>query len=94
MGLTNLLSEIKEQVPRPLTIHIDNQAAIKLGETSIFAKGLRHVNLSYAFINDEVKKGAVKMEFVPSVEQLADILTKPLKRDQHRLLTAQLLKQL
>ncbi len=94
MGLTNLLTEIKERVPRPLTVHIDNQAAIKLGETSIFVIGLRHVNLSYAFINDEVKKGAVKMEFVPSAEQLADILTKPLKRDQHRLMTSQLLQQL
>ncbi len=67
---------------------------IKLGETSIFDKGLRHVNLSYAFIHDEVNNGAVKMEFVPSGEQLAGILTKPLKRDQHRLMTAQLLQQL
>ena len=93
MGLSNLLKELKEPVPRPMTIHIDNQAAIALGETSIFTKGLRHVNLSYAFINDEVKKGEVKMKFVPSAEQLADFLTKPLKRIDHQRLTAQLLQQ-
>ena len=77
-----------------MTLHIDNQSAIALGETSIFTKGLRHVNLGYAFINDEVEQGAVKMKFVPSAEQLADFLTKPLKRGEHQRVTAQLMEQL
>ena len=94
MGLTNLLYEIKEPVPRPLIVKIDNQAAIRLGETSIFTKGLRHVNLSYSFINDEIQKGVVKMQYVPSADQLADILTKPLKRDLHQQMTAKLLQEI
>ena len=80
LALGNFLSEIGEEAPRPLRLMVDNRAVITLANTSIFAKGLRHVDLSYHHINDEVKKGRVAVEFVGSKDQLADMLTKPLER--------------
>ena len=79
LGLRNIFTEIKEEVPTPLIIHVDNQAAIVLAET----KGLRHVDLSYSFVNDEVANGTVAVKFVPSKDQLADIFTKALGRVEH-----------
>jgi hypothetical protein len=38
----------------------------------------KHIEIRYHFIRDRVLKGAVKLQYIPTDEQLADILTKPL----------------
>ena len=81
-------------MPPPFTVKVDNQSAITLAEASIFAKGLRHVNMNLSFINDEVKKGNIALEFVVSKDQLADIFTKPLKKVAHQRAVRLLLTEL
>ena len=50
-------------------IYCDNQSCIKLTENSVFHK-----------VRDMVQRGAVKLQYVPTEEQVADVLTKPLSR--------------
>ena len=38
----------------------------------------KHIEIRYHFIRDRVLKGAVKLQYIPTYEQLADIFTKPL----------------
>jgi hypothetical protein len=38
----------------------------------------KHIEIRYHFIRDRVLKGAVKLQYIPTDVQLADILTKPL----------------
>jgi hypothetical protein len=42
---------------------------------------MKHLDLKYFWLRDEVaRKKAIKVEYVPTGDQLADILTKPLGR--------------
>ena len=91
LALRNLFSEIKEEIPKTIPLNVDNTAAIALAETSIHSKGLRHIDLCYAFINDEVEKGSVKVKYVSTKDQLADIFTKALDRVEHQRLVKLLL---
>ncbi len=98
MALVTSLGEMGESIsgplhisPRPLDICVDNQAAITLAETNVFSKGLRHVNLNMAFINDVVKKKIISLTFVPSKDQKADIFTKALKTVEFRRAADQLM---
>ena len=38
-----------------------------------------HINIRYFFVKDRVEQGDVKIEYKPTGEMIADILTKPLQ---------------
>ena len=46
----------------------------------IFHDKSKHIEIKYHFIQDMVQKGALKLKYVPTEEQVADVLTKPLAR--------------
>ena len=48
--------------------------------------------LRYHFVKDYVQKGMVKLKYVPSEKNLADIFTKPMKKIAFKRLRDRLLK--
>ena len=47
-------------------------------ENLVFHDNSKHIEIKYHFIWDMVWKRAVKLKYVPTEEQVADVLTKPL----------------
>lgn len=88
--LCGLLKEIglKSSVP---IVYGDNQSAQALSKNGIKSERTKHVAIKYAFIYDEVTKGRVQLQWVPTKDQLADTLTKALGAPQHRTLVDQLM---
>eukprot|EP00253_Pinus_taeda_P028781 PITA_28781 len=68
---------------RPSVIYCDNQSCIKLTENPVVHDRSKHIGIRYHFIRDYVQKGAVKLEYISTDEQVADILTKDLPRGKH-----------
>ena len=64
-------------------IYCDNQSCLKLTENPVFHDRSKHIEIWYHFIRDHVQKGEVKVEYVLTGEQVADILTKSLPRGKH-----------
>ena len=52
----------------------------------------RHINVRYFFTKDQVESGELVIEYLPTEEMLADLLTKPLQGALFRRLRNQLLK--
>ena len=61
-------------------MYVDNQGAIALAKNPVQHQRCKHVDIKYHFIRDEVKKGTISLNYVPSQENVADIFTKPLPR--------------
>ena len=61
-------------------IYCDNQSCIKLFENPVFHDKSKHIDIKYQYIRDMVEKGDVKLQYVSTDEQVADVLTKPLSR--------------
>ena len=40
----------------------------------------KHIEIKYHYIMDMVQRGAMKLHYVATKEQIADVLTKPLAR--------------
>jgi hypothetical protein len=76
--LRKLLMGLFDQVLDTTMIHCDNQSCIKLSENPVFHDRSKHIEIRYHFIRDCMQKGSVKLQYVPTGEQIADILTKPL----------------
>ena len=45
-----------------------------------FSKRTKHIDIWHHFIRDHLKKGDISLEWVPTEDMTADILTKPLDR--------------
>lgn len=80
--LRRLITEItKQEIVKP-KLFIDNESAIKLLKNPEFHKRSKHIDVKYHFARDNVKKGLLELEHVPTKEQQADIFTKPLLKEQ------------
>jgi len=89
--LNDLLSEIGLNVSSAPTIFGDNQSTQALSKNGIKSERTKHVAIKYAYIHDEVSHERVKLQWIPTTEQLADILTKSLSRPLHEALCDQLM---
>jgi len=78
--LRKLLADILDRELETTMIHCDNQRCIKLSENPVFHDRSKHVEIKYHYIRDIVQRGAVKLQYIRTDEQIADILTKPLSR--------------
>eukprot|EP00253_Pinus_taeda_P024512 PITA_24512 len=81
--LRKMLFGLFSQPLRPSVIYCDNQNCIKLTENPVFHDRSKHIGIKYHFIRDYVQKGAVKLEYISTDEQVAYILTKALPRGKH-----------
>ena len=61
---------------------VANQLAIQLAKHPTFHPRTKHIPLHYHKIMDSVEKGLVNIEYVPTHQQLANIMTKPLSKDK------------
>ena len=76
--LRELLSGLFQERLETTIIHCDTQSCLKLTENPIFHDRSKHIELKYHFIRDMVQRGAIKLQYIHTDEQIADILTKPL----------------
>ena len=76
--LRKLLSDLFNGKLDSTIIHCDNQNCIKLSENLMFHDRSKDIEMKYHFIRDLVQRGALKLQYIRTDEQIADILTKPL----------------
>ncbi|GJW49873.1 retrovirus-related pol polyprotein from transposon TNT 1-94 [Tanacetum coccineum] len=62
-------------------IMCDNKGAIDLSKNPVQHSRTKHIEIRHHFLRDNIQKGHISIEKVPSVDNIADILTKPLKRE-------------
>jgi len=62
----------------PLLIRRDNQGALKLAKSEENHRRTKHIDIRFRFLRDVVDNGSLKLEYVPTDDNVADALTKPL----------------
>ncbi|GJX29288.1 hypothetical protein Tco_0237367 [Tanacetum coccineum] len=68
----------------PVLCH--NKGAIDLSKNPVLHSCTKHIEIQHHFLRDNVQKGNISIEKVSSEDNIADILTKPLKREPFNLL--------
>ncbi|GJT16130.1 hypothetical protein Tco_0874836 [Tanacetum coccineum] len=62
-------------------IMCDNKGAIDLSKNPMQHSWTKHIKIRHHFLRDNVLKGYISIEKVSSVDNIADIFTKPLKHE-------------
>lgn len=63
-------------ITEPIPICEDNQGAIALSLNPVFHERSKHIKVKYFYVRDCVQQGEVKLHYVRTTKQLADVLTK------------------
>lgn len=61
-------------------LYCDNQGAIALCENPIQHQRSKHIDIKYHFIRSEFQNGVLNLMYVPTVDNVADVFTKPVSR--------------
>jgi len=76
------LQHVGINIQGPTRLHMDNQAAIVMIGRTRFEKRLKHIDVRYHFIKQEVGK-SIELTYVQSAWNLADLFTKSLPLRDH-----------
>ena len=80
MWLRRLLSELGHGPQGPTTVYEDNQGAIAIAQNPVFHQRTKHIDIQYHFTRERVEAGDIKLVYIPTADQLADICTKALSK--------------
>jgi hypothetical protein len=88
LGCHELLREIGSTPQLPMSLYIDNQAAIAQVTSEASSQRSKHIDIKYKFLKDLYYKEKLKPTHVPTKSMLADIMTKAFPTPDFRRLCA------
>ena len=80
--LRQLLSDLHIPCIESTTLYEDNQGCIKIASNEKINARTKHIDVRHHHLRDLQFRGIINLEYCPSDQMLADIMTKPLTRDK------------
>lgn len=80
--LYNIIKDLKagNDKEKTITLFEDNQSTIRIATRPENNKRVKHIDIKYHFVKEKIDCKVIKVKYVPTKSQLADMLTKPLGR--------------
>lgn len=78
LWMRGLLKELGLRCRTGSVVYGDNQSTIAVSKNGVRSNRTKHVDIKYHFITETVERGEVRLQWVPTTEQQADIFTKAL----------------
>ena len=77
--LRRILEVVGRNQISPIVIYFDNSSAIKLSRNSVLHGRSKHIDVCFHFLRELIRNEMVELQHCSSQEQVADVMTKPLK---------------
>ena len=74
--MRNILSEFGHIIPFPSTLFVNNKSGIQVAKNPEHHGCMKHLDLQFYWHHDAVEEGSINPVYIPTTEQVADILTK------------------
>ena len=80
------LEDLLVKYENPIVINCDKSSAINMSKNPIMHYKTKHIPIKYHYLREHVSQKTVKLEYIDTKEQIADIFTKPLPKEVFELL--------
>jgi hypothetical protein len=77
MWVQSLLRELKISCPLSARLWCDNLGAKYLSSNLVFHSHMKHIEVDYHFVRDQIMKRILDVRFISTYDQIADGFTKP-----------------
>ena len=77
MHIRAILLDLMNKKQSTTPIYIDNQEAKAIAENPVIKQRSKHIDIKYHFTREKISQGIVTLHYVPTNENIADCLTKP-----------------
>jgi hypothetical protein len=88
--LRQLLLEQKQKIEKATILYMDNLSAIAIAQNPEFHNRSKHIKIHHHFLRQKVDDEELELEYVPTGDQVADVLTKGLVREKHDVMDARI----
>lgn len=89
--LMNILAELGHTHLGSAYMFEDNTSTIRVSENPVSSSNLKHIDTIYHQVREFISQGKITVYHIPTHQQLADILTKPLSATAHNALASGLM---
>jgi hypothetical protein len=83
--LRNLYAEIGYPQIQPTLVYGDNLGTLAITKNPHYHKRTKHFDIKHHYIRDQIKDQSIILKYCPTAQMTADILTKALPRQAHKL---------
>ena len=73
--------DVNIETKQLITIYYDDTSAISLSKNPVMHSKTKHTPTTYHFLREQMAEQNIKLEYINTKEQIADIFTKPLSRE-------------
>jgi len=84
--MRNILSEFGYGAQQASTLKMDNQSAISVSKNPEHHGWMKHLDVCCYWLRDKVENGVICPDFIPTLEMIADCLTKSVPAPKDSLL--------
>ena len=81
--IRGFLAELGYPQRRPTVLYTDSKSAQTIAETCLISNNSSHIVMRINYIHEEITAGTVRLVWINALNQVADILTKPLALALH-----------
>ena len=90
LWIKRILDELKVISTSPIKVYIDNRATISIAHNPVLHDRINHVEVDKHFIKEKRENGQIYMNYIPTGEQVADVLMKGIPEKQFKKLIGKL----
>jgi hypothetical protein len=83
MWLQRILVDLQLDQTTPTSLFCDNQSVLKMVKNSIYHARTKHIEVHHHYIIQLVDNEDICLYYCPTVEQIVDIMKKPLGNDKY-----------
>jgi len=78
--LAFILKDLRITLSSPPILYCDNLSALHMTVNPVFHARSKHIELDYHFVRERVARGLLVTQHISSVNQVADLFTKPMSK--------------
>ncbi|MCO5609766.1 hypothetical protein L7F22_063998 [Adiantum nelumboides] len=76
-----LMADLSLRQDTTNTIYTDSQSALVVARNPVFHARTKHIKVHYHYVREMLSTGEISLPYVPTQDNLADLFTKPLSRE-------------